>query len=122
MPAPEDYIAGAVVANAIAWIVTGLVESVPYLWILLYVAGSVLAGFLVARKAGGEIFWKVGLKSGLGAFVLHMFLVTGMEIVMDVRMWSLEAHLVVLSVFLLGGISGAFLLSLVRRGEAVKSG
>jgi len=120
MPTPEDYVASAVVANAVAWVVTSLVENIPYLWILLYAVGAVLAGFLVARKAGGEIFWKVGLKSGFGAFVLHMFLVTAVEIVMNVILWPLEAHVIVLSVFLLGSVLGAFLFSFVRRGEVAR--
>jgi len=121
MPTPEDYIAGAVVANAIAWIVTSLVE-LPYLWILMYVVGAVLAGFLIARKAGGEIFWKVGLKSGLGAFVLHMLLITAVEIILNLITWPFEAHVIVLVVFVLGGVLGAFLFSLVGRGRLVKSG
>lgn len=120
MPTPEDYVASAVVANAIAWVVTSLVE-VPYLWVLLYAVGSVLAGFLVARKAGGELFWKVGLKSGFGAFVLHMFLVTAVEIVIGGSIWPLEAHVIVLSVFLLGGVLGALLFSYVSRRRVVKT-
>lgn len=116
MPPPEDYIASAVVANAVALIASGLVE-VPYSFlILLYAVGSVLAGFLIARKAGGEVFWKIGLKSGFGAFVLHMFLVTAFEVIVNVRLWPLEAHVIVLSIFLLGGVFGAFLFSFLRRG------
>jgi len=121
MPTPEDYVAGAVVANTIAWIVTSLVE-IPYLGFLLYTFGAVLAGFLVARKAGGEAFWKVGLKSGFGAFVLHVFLITVVEIAMNVSILTLETHVIVLLTFLLGGVFGALLFSLVRRGGTLKGG
>ena len=121
MPTPEDYIAGAVVANLIAWIVSLSFIAVSYsLLVLSYAVGAVLAGFLVARKAGGEAFWKVGLKSGLGAFVLHMFLVTAVEIVMSVIIWPLEAHVVLLAVFLLSGVSGAFLFSFPGRGRLAR--
>jgi len=122
MPAPEDYVAGAVVANAIAWIVTGLLEVPFWAGVLFYAVGSVLAGFLVARRSRDESFWKVGLKSGMGAFVLHMFSVTAVEIVMKVITWPLEAHVTLLSIFLSGGVFGALLLSLVRSARAVKKG
>jgi len=115
MPTPEDYIAGAVVANAIAWIVLFSSVGDSLLLVLLYAVGAVLAGFLVARKAKDEVFWKVGLKSGLGAFVLHMFLVTAVEIIMNVSVWTLEVHVVVFSVFLLGEVFGVFLSSFVKR-------
>jgi len=123
MPTTEDYVASAILANASAWVAFFGLNEAPYLLIIfLYIVGAVLAGFLVARKAGGEVFWKVGLKSGFGAFVLHMFFFTAIEIVMNVILWTLEFHVTVLSVFLLGGVSGALLFSLVRRGGVVKSG
>jgi len=122
MPTLEDYVAGAVVANAIAWIVLFGLAGDSYLLILSYTVGATLAGFLMARKASGENFWKVGLKGGMGAFVLHIFLITAVEVVMKVKIWPLEAHVTVLSIFLLGGVLGALLFSFARRGGAPKSG
>jgi len=77
---------------------------------------------LVARKAKDEIFWKVGLKSGFGAFVLHMFVNTAVEIVMSVVKSTLMAHLIVLTTLLLGSVFGALLFSLARRGGVAKRG
>ena len=115
-PTLKDYVAGAVLANSLAWLTLGVTpffETNPLtlmqLLILTYVAGVIVAGYLVARKTF-QNHTKVGLKTGLGSFVFHVYVFMGViELITGERVLFLLDHLLILGVFVSGGIVGAFL-------------
>jgi len=64
---------------------------------------------LVTRKAFQNHI-KVGLKTGLGSFVFHIYVFMGViELITGERIFHLLDHLLILAVFITGGLAGAFL-------------
>jgi len=123
-PTLKDYVAGAVLANSLAWLTLGVTpffETNPLtlmqLLILTYVAGVIVAGYLVARKAFQNHI-KVGLKTGLGAFVFHIYAIMGViELITGERILHLVDHLLILAIFISGGLAGAFLCKRLSTGK-----
>jgi uncharacterized protein YneF (UPF0154 family) len=115
-PTLKDYLAGAVLANSLAWLVLGLMPffaTDPWLLMLMlfitYMLGTIIAGYSVARKAF-ENHMKIGLKTGLGSFILHIYVFMGViDWVSGRRLLHLLDHLLILVVFVFGGFLGAFL-------------
>ncbi len=115
-PTLRDYLAGAVLANSLAWLVLGLMPSFaadPLLLILMlfltYMLGTIIAGYSVARKAF-QNHMKIGLKTGLGSFIFHIYVFMGViDWLSGRRLLHLLDHLLILVVFVLGGLLGAFL-------------
>jgi len=123
-PTLKDYVAGAVLANSLAWLTLGVTpffETNPLtlvqLLFLTYVAGVIVAGYLVARKTF-QNHTKVGLKTGLGAFVFHIYVFMGViELITGERILHLFDHLLILAVFITGGLAGAFLCKRLSTGK-----
>ena len=123
-PTLKDYIAGAVLANSLAWLTLGVTPffdtnplTLMQLLILTYIAGIVLAGYLVTRKAFQNHI-KVGLKTGLGAFVFHIYVFMGViELITGERIFHLLDHLLILAIFITGGLAGAFLRKRLSTGK-----
>ena len=115
-PTIKDYFAGAVLANSIAWLtlcVTAFFEIDPSTFVQLlsfaYMFGTIIAGYLIARKAF-QNHLKVGLKTGLGSFVFHVYVFMGViELLTGRRLMSLVEHLLISAIFVSGGFIGAFL-------------
>jgi len=115
-PTLKDYLAGAALANSLAWLtlcVTAFFEidltTLVQLLFLTYMFGTIIAGYLVTRKAS-EDHLKVGLKTGLGSFVFHIYVFMGvLELITGKRVLQLLDHLLILAVFISGGFVGAFL-------------
>ena len=124
MPTLKDYVAGAVLANSLAWLTLGVTpffETNPLmltqLLLLTYVAGIIVAGYLVARKAFQNHI-KVGLKTGLGSFVFHIYVIIGViELITGERILHLFDHLLILAIFIFGGLAGAFLCRRFSTGK-----
>jgi len=112
----KDYLAGAVLANSLAWLVLGIAPffdanslTLVRLLFLAYVSGAVIAGYLIARKAL-QNHMKIGLKVGLGAFIFHIYAFMGIiELITGERMLNLLDHLLILAIFIAGGVVGALL-------------
>ncbi|UCC33292.1 MAG: hypothetical protein JSW53_05865 [Candidatus Bathyarchaeota archaeon] len=105
----KDYIAGAVLANSLAWLTLAIALPPVQLLFLTYVFGAIVAGYLVARKAS-QNHERVGLKAGLGSFVFHIYVFMGViEVITGQRLLNLLDHLIILVIFVLGGFVGAFL-------------
>jgi len=112
----KDYLAGAVLANSLAWLMLGVtaffeIDPITFVQLLFltYMFGAVVAGYLVTRKAFQDHL-KVGLKAGLGAFVFHIYVFMGViELITGKRVLLLVDHLLILAIFILGGFVGAFL-------------
>ncbi|UCH31891.1 MAG: hypothetical protein JSV05_00350 [Candidatus Bathyarchaeota archaeon] len=117
-PALADYVAGAALANSLAWLTLGVIAILNFnpntavqLLFLMYPLGAVVAGFLVSRKLIQDDL-KVGLKTGIGAFVLHIYVFMGvLELIWGTRVLFLGDHILILGSFILGGLAGAFLYS-----------
>ncbi len=115
-PDLKDYIAGATLANSLAWLTLAVttvsgIDSLTLGWIspFLYALGAVIAGYLVSRKATQNQL-KVGLKSGLGAFIFHVYVFVGIfELLWGARVLALDDHLLIFAVFLIGALFGSFL-------------
>ena len=115
-PTLADYVAGAALANSMAWLTLGVTAilnlnpiTVVQLLFLMYPLGALVAGILVSRKAlQGNL--KVGLKTGIGAFVLHIYVFMGvLELIWGDRVLYLGEHILILVLFVLGGLAGSFL-------------
>jgi hypothetical protein len=75
----------------------------------MYLSGVILAGYLVARKAFQNHI-KVGLKTGLGSFIFHIYVFMGViELITGQRLLNMVDHLLILAIFISGGSIGAFL-------------
>jgi len=115
-PKLEDYFAGAALANSLVWLTLGITtltetdpQSLAILSPLLYVAGATLSGYLVSRKAT-QNHLKVGLKTGLGAFVFHVYVFVGLfELFLGTNVLSLADHLLIFAVLIAGTVLGSFL-------------
>jgi len=115
-PTLKDYLAGAVLANSLAWLMLGLMPSLaadPLLLILMlfltYMLGTIIAGYAVARKAA-QNHLRIGLKTGLGSFIFHIYVFMGViDWLSGRRLLHLLDHLLILVVFVSGGFLGAFL-------------
>lgn len=123
-PTLKDYLAGAVLANSLAWLTLGVTSFcgtspltlVPLLF-LTYMSGAIIAGYLVARKAFQNRI-KVGLKTGLGSFVFHIYVFMGViELITGERGLHLFDHLLILAIFISGGFVGAFLCKQLSSGK-----
>jgi len=125
----KDYIAGGVVANAIAWLAYGISSfgeisslTLGFLLVVTYFIGSVLGGFLVGRKVKQD-YAKTGLMTGLFSFIVHVYVFVGVFWIFSGPILFLEQHLMIFSVLLLGGCLGALLSKLIvpRKYETQKS-
>lgn len=68
-----------------------------------------MSGYLVSRKATQDKL-KVGLKTGLGAFVFHVYVFVGLfELFLGTRVLSLVDHLLIFAVLIAGAVLGSFL-------------
>jgi len=115
-PELKDYFAGAALANSLAWLTLAVtavsgIDPLTLAWIspFLYALGAVIAGYLVCRKAAQNQL-KVGLKAGLGAFIFHVYVFVGVfELLWGTRVLSLDDHLLIFAVFIIGALFGSFL-------------
>jgi len=115
-PTLKDYIAGAALANSLAWLTLAVtafseIDLVTFIKLLFltYLLGTIISGYLVSRKAS-QNHLKVGLKTGLGSFVFHIYVFMGVfELITGKRVLNLLDHLLILAIFILGGFVGAFL-------------
>jgi hypothetical protein len=115
-PKLEDYFAGAALANSLVWLTLGITtlsatnpQDLALLSPLLYGAGATISGYLVSRKATHGHF-KVGFKTGLGAFIFHVYVFVGLfELFLDARVLSLVDHLLIFAVLIAGAVLGSFL-------------
>jgi hypothetical protein len=115
-PKLEDYFAGAALANSLVWLTLGIMslsetnlQELAVLGPLLYAAGATLSGYLVSRKATQKQL-KVGLITGLGAFIFHVYVFVGLfELFMGMTVLSLFDHLLIFSVLMGGAVLGSFL-------------
>ena len=109
-PTLKDYLAGAVLANSLAWLTLGItLQARGEVLFLMYLSGVILAGYLVARKAFQNHI-KVGLKTGLGSFIFHIYVFMGViELITGHRLLNMVDHLLILAIFISGGSIGAFL-------------
>jgi hypothetical protein len=115
-PKLEDYIAGAALANSLAWLTLGImtfseINPQTFAWLspIVYAVGAVVAGYLVSRKATQNQV-KVGFKVGLGAFVFHVYIFVGVfELLWGSRVLFLSDHLLIFAIFILGAPFGSFL-------------
>lgn len=119
-PTLKDYLAGAALANSLAWLTLAIALPPVQLLFLTYVFGGIVAGYLVARKTS-QNHERVGLKAGLGSFVFHIYVFMGViEVITGQRLLNILDHLLILAIFLSGGFIGAFLCKQLssRKGEA----
>ncbi len=115
-PKLVDYVAGAAFSNSLAWLTLSLtsffeIEGVALQQLLFasYFLGAIVAGYLVSRKALEEHL-KVGLKTGIGAFVFHAYVFMGVfELLWGRRFLYLADHLLVLTILLAGSFVGSLL-------------
>ncbi len=115
-PKLEDYFAGAALANSLVWLTLGVVtltetnrQNLAVLAPLLYITGATMSGYLVSRKATQDHL-KVGLKTGLGAFVFHVYVFVGLfELFLRTNVLSLADHLLIFAVLIAGAVLGSFL-------------
>jgi hypothetical protein len=115
-PKLEDYFAGAALANSLVWLtlgITTLSEMDPHdlalLSPFLYAAGATVSGYLVSRKAAQNQL-KVGLKTGLGAFIFHVYVFVGVfELFLGMNVLSLGDHLLIFAVLVTGAVFGSIL-------------
>jgi uncharacterized protein YneF (UPF0154 family) len=115
-PKLEDYFAGAALANSLVWLTLGITtlsetnpQNLALLSPLLYVVGATISGYLVSRKAT-QNHLKVGLKTGLGAFVFHVYVFVGLfELFLETRVLSIIDHLLIFTVLIAGAVLGSFL-------------
>ena len=115
-PKLEDYFAGAALANSLVWLTLGIItlsetnpQNLAMLSPLLYAIGATMSGYLVSRKATQDKL-KVGLKTGLGAFVFHVYVFVGLfELFLGTRVLSLVDHLLIFAVLIAGAVLGSFL-------------
>jgi len=120
----KDYLAGAVLANSPAWLVLGIAPffdadslTLVRLLFVAYVSGSVIAGYLIARKAL-QNHMKTGLKVGLGAFIFHIYAFMGIiELITGKRMLNFLDHLLILAIFIAGGVVGALLCKQLHQAK-----
>lgn len=115
-PKLEDYFAGAALANSLVWLTLGIMtlsetnlKDLALLGPLLYAVGATISGYLVSRKAAKNRL-KVGLITGLGAFIFHVYVFVGLfELFMGMTVLSLFDHLLIFSVLMAGAVLGSFL-------------
>ncbi len=115
-PKVEDYFAGAALANSLVWLTLGIAtlsetnpQNLTLLSLLLYVAGAIISGYLISRKATKDQL-KVGLKTGLGAFVFHVYVFVGLfELFLGTRVLSLWDHVLIFAILMLGAVLGSLL-------------
>ena len=120
----KDYLAGAALANSLAWLtlgVTAFFEIDPLTFVqllfLTYMFGAVMSGYLVSRKVFQDSL-KVGLKTGLGSFVFHIYVFMGVfELISGKRVLFLVDHLLILAIFISGGFIGSFLFKQFSSGK-----
>jgi len=115
-PKLEDYFAGAALSNSLAWLTLAVataseIDLLTLAWLspFLYALGAVISGYLVSRKATQDEP-KVGLKTGIGAFIFHIYILVGVfELLWGRRVLSLYDHLLIFAIFIIGASFGAFL-------------
>ena len=123
-PTLKDYLAGAALANSLAWLTLSVTVSseihqltLVQLLVLTYLFGAIIAGYLVSRKTF-QNHLKVGLKTGLGSFVFHIYVFMGvLELIAGKRVLLLEDHLLILAIFISGGFIGSFLCKQFSPGK-----
>ena len=115
----KDYLAGALLANSLAWLTLGItLQARAEVLLPMYLSGVILAGYLAARKAL-QNHMKVGLKIGLGSFVFHVYVFMGViELITGHRFLGMLDHLLILGIFVSGGSIGAFLYKQLSSGVA----
>ncbi len=119
-PKLEDYFAGAALANSLVWLTLGIMtlsetnpQNLAILSPLLYAVGATMSGYLVSRKATQDQL-KVGLKTGLGAFVFHVYVFVGLfELFLGTRVLSLIDHLLIFAVLIAGAVLGSFICTIL---------
>jgi uncharacterized protein YneF (UPF0154 family) len=75
----------------------------------LYAAGAIISGYLVSRKAT-QNHLKIGLKTGLAAFVFHVYVFVGLfELFLRTNVLSLADHLLIFAILIAGAVLGSFL-------------
>ena len=114
-PRLRDYAAGSLVSNSPAWLLSLVV---PYLrtktgeiftaLILFFtvMAGGVLSGYLVARRAKSE-YVKCGMSTGLFSYALYAIFLT----ISSSRVSALE-DIISITGFVVGGAVGARLFEM----------
>ena len=115
-PKLEDYFAGAALANSLVWLTLGITtlsetnpQNLAVLSPLLYAAGATISGYLVSRKAT-QNHLKIGLKTGLAAFVFHVYVFVGLfELFLRTNVLSLADHLLIFAILIAGAVLGSFL-------------
>jgi uncharacterized membrane protein (GlpM family) len=115
-PKLEDYFAGAALANSLVWLTLGITtlsetnsQNLAILSPLLYVTGATISGYLVSRKAT-QNHLKIGLKTGLAAFVFHVYVFVGLfELFLETNVLSLADHLLIFAILIAGAVLGSFL-------------
>ena len=115
-PKLEDYFAGAALANSLVWLTLGITtltetnpQNLAILSPLLYATGATISGYLVSRKAT-QNHLKVGLKTGLAAFVFHVYVFVGLfELFLETNVLSLADHLLIFAILIAGAVLGSFL-------------
>lgn len=119
VPTLFDYTAGAMLANGFVWI---WYQALPYLsWVpatiladaeyVSFLLGGILSSYLVCRRTSSKHLF-VGLKVAAAASVLNFFLVLSSNIEN-----VLGFAIVVLVIFAVGGVAGAYLAPRSRLGQ-----
>lgn len=128
-PKVEDYFAGAALANSLVWLTLGIAtlsetnpQNLAMLSPLLYAIGATISGFLVSRKAT-QNHLKIGLKTGLGAFVFHVYVFVGIfELFLGKNILSLIDHLLIFAVLIGGAVLGSFLCMKLSSANGTDTG
>jgi hypothetical protein len=115
-PKLEDYFAGAALANSLVWLTLGITtlsatspQDLALLSPFLYALGATISGYLVSRKATQNQL-KVGLKTGLGAFIFHVYVFVGLfELFLGTRVLFLGDHLLIFAILVVGAALGSLL-------------
>lgn len=122
VPTFFDYAAGAMLANGFVWI---WYQALPYLpWVpatiladleyLSFLLGAILSSYLVCRRASSKHL-SVGLKVAAAASALNFFFVLSSNIENVIGF-----AVVVLVIFAVGGVAGAYLALKSKFGQKVE--
>ena len=80
-PDPIHYLSGAMMANSVVWIWSGLLSLIDNSFLiriftfLVYALGSASAAYLVARTASNDHI-AVGLRTGVYAWIINVIMMT----------------------------------------------
>ncbi|MEM2136689.1 MAG: hypothetical protein QXI93_01895 [Candidatus Methanomethylicia archaeon] len=115
MPRLEEYIAGALLANAPGWMIIVLIsylaegmENILYMaepiMIITYLASTIWASYMVCRIAYRDRM-KIGVNVGASAILVNLLLFMGIA-----RGIPLTLLIELCSVQILGGVLGAYIV------------